>query len=224
MKLNKRTKSIVCKHSFNVKDIRWSVLLLFLCVASLRVSGQTGVFNQPSTPAVTYAVMEVVVENGDTLFIGGYIREVYIYPPLVFTSKKQEQFYWRTVRDVKKALPYARLVSSEIARVNADLFKLPDDAARKKYLKEFEKKAFKQYAGELKKLTVNQGKMLMKLIDRECEVNTYDLIKAYKGNVPAFFWNTVAHLFGSTLKMDYDGADKDRIVERVVTLVDAGQI
>lgn len=223
MQVNNRHTSIVYKHIFNVKNIRWVVLLLFLCVGLLRVSAQTGVFNQPATPAVSYAVMEKVIENGDTLFIG-YIREVFIYPPLVFTSKKQEQFYWRTVRDVKKALPYARLVSSEIARVNADLFKLSTDAERKKYLKEFEKNAFRQYAGELKKLTINQGKMLMKLIDRECEVNTYDLIKAYKGNVPAFFWNAVAHLFGSSLKMDYDGADKDRIVERVVTLVDAGQL
>lgn len=224
MQVNKRHTYIFCKHTFNVKNIRWVLLLLFLCVGSLRISAQNDAFNQPTTPAVSYAVMEVVVENGDTLFIGGYIREVFIYPPLVFTSKKQEQFYWRTVRDVKKALPYARLVSSEIARVNADLFKLSTDAERKKYLKEFEKNAFKQYAGELKKLTINQGKMLMKLIDRECEVNTYDLIKAYKGSVPAFFWNAVAHLFGSSLKTDYDGADKDRIVERVVTLVDAGQL
>ena len=182
---------------------------------------QEPVTEQPVVPS--YAVMEKVIENGDTLFIG-YIRDVYIYPPIVFKNRKQEQFYWRTVRDVKKALPYARIVSSEIARVNRDLYYLPSDAERKKYLKTFEKEAFRKYEGGLRKLTVNQGKMLLKLIDRECEINTYDLIKAYKGNVPAFFWNVVAHFWGSDLKMDYDGGDKDRIVERVVTLVDAGQL
>lgn len=197
-------------------------LFIIACLAVSGVSAQ----DQQTPAAVAYPytkLMERVIENGDTLYVD-YIRDVYIYPPLVFSNKKQEQFYWRTVRDVKKALPYARLVSSEISRVNADLFKLPNDQERKKYLKEFEKTAFKRYEKELKNLTINQGKMLLKLIDRECEINTYDLIKAYKGNVPAFFWNAVASIFGSSLKAEYDGKDKDRIVERVITLVDAGQL
>ena len=66
--------------------------------------------------------------------------------------------------------------------------------------------------------------MLIKLIDREHDMNTFDIIKAYKGNMPAFFWNTIARFFGSDLKSEYDASDKDRIVERVVTLVDAGQL
>ena len=169
------------------------------------------------------AVMEKIVENGDTLFVD-YLREVFCYPPMVFTSRNQELFYWRTVRDVKKALPYARLVAYEITRVNAELIKLPNDKDRKQYISQFKKEAFKKYEKDLRKLTVNQGKMLMKLIDREYEVNTYDLVKSYLGSVPAFFWNSIANLFGSSLKQDYDGKDKDRIVERVVTLVDAGQL
>lgn len=169
------------------------------------------------------AMMERIISNGDTLFVD-YIREVYIYPPMVFTSKNQEKFYWRTVRDVKKALPYARMVSHEITYVNSELMKLPGDRERKQYISQYKKEAFRKYEKDLRKLTVNQGKMLMKLIDREYEVNTYDLVKGYLGTVPAFFWNSVASLFGSTLKQDYDGKDKDRIVERVVTLVDAGQL
>ncbi|MBP1664579.1 MAG: hypothetical protein H6Q19_1719 [Bacteroidetes bacterium] len=169
------------------------------------------------------AVMERVIADGDTLYVD-YIREVYIYPPMVFTSKNQEKFYWRTVRDVKKALPYARLVSYEITHVNAELIKLSTDGERKKYISQYKKEAFRKYEKDLRKLTVNQGKMLMKLIDREYEVNTYDLVKGYLGSVPAFFWNSVASLFGSTLRQDYDGKDKDRIVERVVTLVDSGQL
>ena len=168
-------------------------------------------------------MMEKVILNGDTLFVD-YIREVYVFPPMVFTSKNQEKFFWRTVRDVKKALPYARMVSYEITQVNAELLKLPGDRERKQYISQYKKEAFRKYEKELRNLTVNQGKMLMKLIDREYEVNTYELVKGYLGAVPAFFWNSVAGLFGSTLRQDYDGKDKDRIVERVVILVDAGQL
>ena len=143
---------------------------------------------------------------------------------MVFTSKNQEKFYWRTVRDVKKALPYARLASREIDKLNRELFALPDDASRKKHINDFQKRIFRQYEKPLRNLTVNQGKMLIKLIDREHNINTFDLIKAYKGGVPAVFWNTVAKFFGSDLRAEYDGKDKDRIVERVITLVDAGQL
>lgn len=175
-----------------------------------------------SSPA-TYVLMEKIVENGEVIYLE-YLKELYVYPPLVFTSRKQEKFYWRTVRDVKKALPYARLASSEIDKLNRELLALPDDAARKKHISKFQKRIFKQYEKPLRNLTINQGKMLIKLIDREHNVNTYELIKAYKGSVPAVFWNTVAKFFGSDLRAEYDGSDKDRIVERVITLVDAGQL
>lgn len=177
----------------------------------------------PGTRPTSYAMMEKVIENGETIYLE-FLRELYVYPPLVFKSAKQEKFYWRTVRDVKKALPYARLASYEINNLNRELYMLPDDAARKKHIKDFQTRIFKQYEKPLRNLTVNQGKMLIKLIDREHDMNTYDLIKAYKGNMPAFFWNTIAHFFGSDLKSEYDASDKDRIVERVVTLVDAGQL
>ncbi len=178
----------------------------------------------PGSRPTSYALMEKVIdENGDTIFVD-FLRELYVYPPLVFSSRNQEKFYWRTVRDVKKALPYARLASHEINKLNRELFALPNDAARKKHINDFQKRIFKEYEKPLRNLTINQGKMLVKLIDREHDLNTYELIKAYKGNMPAFFWNTIALFFGSDLKAEYDGSDKDRIVERVITLVDAGQL
>ena len=116
------------------------------------------------------------------------------------------------------------MASREIDKLNRELFALPDDASRKKHINDFQKRIFRQYEKPLRNLTVNQGKMLIKLIDREHNINTFDLIKAYKGGVPAVFWNTVAKFFGSDLRAEYDGKDKDRIVERVITLVDAGQL
>ena len=177
----------------------------------------------PGTRPTSYAMMEMVIENGDTIYLDN-LRELFVYPPLVFRSSRQEKFYWRTVRDVKKALPYARLATLEINRLNRELFLMSDDAARKRHINEFQKRIFKQYEKPLRNMTVNQGKMLIKLIDREHDINTYEIIKSYKGNMPAFFWNTIALFFGSDLKSEYDASDKDRIVERVVTMVDAGQL
>ena len=83
---------------------------------------------------------------------------------------------------------------------------------------------FNQFEKDLKKLTVSQGKMLVKLIDRECNKTTYEIIKNYKGNFSAFLWQGVAKIFGSNLKAEYDGSDKDKIIERVIILVEAGQL
>jgi len=73
-------------------------------------------------------------------------------------------------------------------------------------------------------MTINQGRLLLKLIDRECEQTSYELIKVYRGSVTAFFWQGVARIFGSNLKDGYNPSDKDKVIERVILLVEAGQI
>jgi hypothetical protein len=98
------------------------------------------------------------------------------------------------------------------------------DNERKKYLAHYEKEIFKRYEPELRKLTINQGRLLLKLIDRECNSTSYDLIKSYRGSVSAFFWQGIARIFGSNLKSEYDASGNDRIVERVILLVEAGQL
>jgi hypothetical protein len=101
---------------------------------------------------------------------------------------------------------------------------MKSDTERKKFMKEFEKEAFKKYEADLKKMTVSQGRILMKLVDRECDKTSFDLIKAYKGSFTAFFWQGVARLFGSNLKSEFDASDKDKVLERVIVLVEAGQL
>ena len=128
------------------------------------------------------------------------------------------------MRDVKKALPYAKLIASEITKTNMKLVSMPNDKVRKQYLNQFEKEVFKKYEADLKKMTINQGRLLLKLIDRECEQTSYELIKVYRGSVTAFFWQGVARIFGSNLKDGYNPSDKDKVIERVILLVEAGQI
>jgi hypothetical protein len=169
------------------------------------------------------ARLMVQIDGNDTVFLA-FIHDIYVFPKQRFKNKAQEQFFWRTVRDVKKTLPFAKLVSSEMTQTNIKLASLPNDKQRKAYLNAFEKEVFKKYESDLKKMTINQGRLLLKLIDRECEQSSYDLIKIYRGNLSAFFWQGVARVFGSNLKDNYDASDKDKITERIILLVEAGQL
>ena len=160
--------------------------------------------------------------NGQDTLIMAWLKEVYVYPEMRFKSKKQERFYRRTIRDVKKCLPYAKMIAADMAYADAELAKLPNDKARKKWWRSFERQLFKKYEKDFRGMTASQGMMLMKLMDRETDRTSYDLIKKYKGKAVANFWQFVAKLFRNDLKEEYDASDKDRIVERVIVLVEAG--
>lgn len=163
------------------------------------------------------------VEDGDTLYIA-WLHEVWVYPPMKFKNKKQEKFYWRTVRDVKKCLPYAKMITKDMAYADAELAKLPDNKARRKWWRVFERSLYKKYEKDFRGMYASQGRMLMLLLDRETERTSYDLIKQYKGKAAANFWQFIAKLFKNDLKEEYDASDKDKIVERVINLVEAGQL
>jgi hypothetical protein len=165
----------------------------------------------------------LVTESNDSLYLLN-LSPFYVFPPLKFKNKSQEKFYWKTIRDVKKTLPYARIVGKTLNDANAVLEKLPDDASRKRYLKELEKQVKKKYEPDLRKMTFSQGKMLIRLINRETSYTSYELIKMYRGTFAAFFWQGIAKIFGADLKLEYDGSDKERIIERVIILVEAGQL
>lgn len=174
--------------------------------------------------AMGYRVLAVVDENGDTV-PSTLLPQFYVYPPLVFKSEKQEKFYWRTVRDVKKTLPYAKLISKMLVDIDRDMAALPNDRARKKYMEDKEDELLDTYKPILRKFTLSQGKMLIRLVDRECNRTSYQLIKQFRGGFRAVFWQGFAKMFGANLKTTYDpNNEDDRIVERVITLVEAGQL
>ena len=163
------------------------------------------------------------IEHGDTMYLA-WLHEMWVYPPMKFKNKQQEKFYWRTVRDVKKCLPYAKMITADMAYADAELAKLPDDKSRKKWWKQFERHLFKKYEKDFRGMYASQGMMLMKLMDRETDRTSYELIKQYKGKAAANFWQFVAKLFKNDLKEEYDADDKDRITERIINLVEAGQL
>lgn len=163
------------------------------------------------------------VSATDTFYLAR-MQDVYVYPKMVFKNKKQEQFYWRTVRDVKKTLPFAKAISQEMLLADQQLALLTTDKERRKWWRQHEKLLFKKYEHHFRKMTASQGQMLMKLMDRESDRTSYEIIKHYRGKASANFWQFVAKLFKNDLKEEYDAADKDRIVERVINLVEAGQL
>ncbi len=161
--------------------------------------------------------------NNDTMVIVG-IEEIIIFPPIVFKDEKQKQAYNKLVRDVKKTLPYAKLIYATLIETYEYIETLPDDKSREAHLKRMEKELFEEYKPILKKMTLSQGKLLIKLIDRECNQTSYDLVKAFLGPFRAGFWNLFAGMFGASLKSEWDPEGKDATINRVVILVEKGLI
>ena len=172
--------------------------------------------------SVVDSVMLQINQN-DTFYLAR-MQDVWVYPKMVFKNKKQERFYWKTVRDVKKTLPFAKELTKEMQVADHQLALLPDEKARRKWWKQHEKYLFQKYESDFRRMTASQGQMLMKLMDRESDRTSYDIIKHYRGKASANFWQFVAKLFKNDLKEEYDADDKDRIVERVINLVEAGQL
>jgi hypothetical protein len=161
------------------------------------------------------------VDGADTV-ITAWLPEVYVFPQLVFRNEKERQQYTRLVRDVKKTLPYAKIVYETLIETYEYIETLPDDKSREAHLKKMEKELFREYKPELKKLSLTQGKLLIKLVDRECNQSSYHLVSAYLGSFRATFWNLFAGMFGASLKSKYDPKGKDALTERVVVLVESG--
>lgn len=164
-----------------------------------------------------------VILEGDT--VPYFVLPIYYcYPPLKFKNKKEENFYWRTVRDVKKVLPYLKHIRKVIEQTNQTLMSLPDKASRDAYMKNFEKRIYKENEKSFKELTLNQGKLIIRLLDRETNSTSYELIRAYRGSFSAGLWQMFAVVLGADLKSKFGTKDEDAVIERVINLVEAGQL
>lgn len=154
------------------------------------------------------------------------LADVTVFPPMKFKNKKEEEFYWKTVRDVKKTLPYAKLICETLIETYEYIETFPTQKEREEHLKRMEGEVFKQYKPALKKFTKSQAQMLVKLINRETNQSSYNILKAFLGTFRAGFWQTFGRLFGVNLKTGYnpDKDRKDAIVERVATMVELGQL
>ncbi|MCM1483785.1 MAG: DUF4294 domain-containing protein [Muribaculaceae bacterium] len=207
--------------------IRHLIASLLLAVGALTASAQQpdtdSALKEPSArvrPVKGYYYTEI---DGDSVKMI-VLNDVIVYPPMKFKNKKEEEFYWRTVRDVKKALPYAKLICETLLETYEYIETLPTQKEREDYLKRMEGAVFEQYKPTLKRFTKSQAQMLCKLIRRETDQSGYSIIKAFLGSFRAGFWQTFGRFFGVNLKVDYkpDKDRKDGIVERVACYVELG--
>lgn len=161
----------------------------------------------------------VCIYEGDTIpYV--QLRTVYIFKPLKFKNDK----YYKLVRNVKKVYPIAREINRTILETYEYLQTLPNEKARQRHIKKVEKGLKEQYTPRMKKLTFAQGKLLIKLVDRQSNQTSFELVKAFMGPFKAGFYQTFAALFGASLKKEYDPMGEDKLTERVVLLVENGQI
>ena len=152
------------------------------------------------------------------------MNNVYVYPQLTFKNKKQAETYMRLVTNVKKVLPIAKEVNQIIIETGDYLQTLPNKKARDEHMKLVEESIKKQYTPRMKKLTYSQGKLLIKLVYRECNSSGYELIQAFMGPIRAGMWQAFAWAFGASLTKKYDPNGIDRLTERVVLQVESGQL
>ncbi|MBR1881954.1 MAG: DUF4294 domain-containing protein [Muribaculaceae bacterium] len=166
-----------------------------------------------------------VDENGDTLMML-VMNPIIKYPPERFRNKKEEEFYWKTVRDVKRTLPYAKLISSTLLETYEYIGTYKTQKEKQAYLERFEKEIFRQYKPTMKKMTKSQGKMLIKLINRETNQNSYSIVKAFLGTFKAGFWQTFGKFFGVSLKQGYhpDKNKEDAMIERICVRIEQGDL
>ena len=164
-----------------------------------------------------------VLEGGDSIQYME-MNNVYVFPPIEFSSKKQQGAYMRLVKNVKTVLPIAKEANMIMLETAEYLETLPNKKAKEEHMKRVEKSIMQEYKPRMKKLTYSQGKLLIKLIYRESHSSGYELIQAFLGPVRAGFYQAFAWAFGASLKKEYDPEGIDRLTERVVLMVEAGQL
>lgn len=152
------------------------------------------------------------------------IETVFVFPRQKFKSKRVERRYWRLANKVKKVYPYAKKAGELLGKYEADYLAESDPKIKRKYIKQAERELFGEYGPQLKKLTISEGRILIKLIDRETGHTSFHLIKDLKGGVPAFFWQGIARLFGNDLKDEYDPDIEDRMIEEIIFFIESGRI
>jgi hypothetical protein len=163
-----------------------------------------------------------ILKDGDTIpFVP--LKEVKIYSWRLLDSKEERKLT-RLMKNVKIVYPYARLAGLKLVEYEDTLAQAPDDKARRKIMKQVEEELDAEYGQELRDLTVTQGKILLKLIDRETGETSYELVSDLRGEFRAFFYQSFARLFGLNMKIGYDPEGEDRDIEYIVNLIETGQL
>lgn len=186
--------------------------LLILLLSSIAICAVS--FGQRRDRSILYQA--VTVENGDSVAV------VHILPVRKYARKKDMRRYAKLIRAVKKVYPIAQEAKREMALMEEELRRLPSKKDRDLYTKGIQKMIIKKYTPVLKRMTVYEGRVLLKLIDRETEYTAFEIVKEFRGGFVAGFWQAMARLFGNNLKLEYDPDGSDKMLEQIVVYYEAG--
>jgi len=203
--------------------MKYILTILFALFFVQYASTQDTVTRKVDSLPVKLYLLENVTRDGETLPEIA-IDEVEVKRKMGLGERFQWWRHRRLVFNVKKVYPYCVVVRESLTEVNDTLMKITDEKERKRFLNDFEKRVFKDYEDDMRKMTITQGRILIKLVDRETQNSSYDLIHDYRGPVTALFWQGIARIFGTNLKDKYDPEGEDYLIERVVTEIEAGRI
>lgn len=168
-------------------------------------------------------ICPATVVNGDTVPIV-YYKEVLVQGSKSSRNSSESRQYDRLVRNVKKTYPYAKLAGLKFTEYSAKMAGIKSEKARKEMMKQAEDELQAQFGEELKDLTFSQGKILLKLIDRQTSNSSFEIVKEFRGKFRAFFYQSFARLFGYDLKVKYDPLGEDADIERIVLMIEKGSI
>lgn len=192
----------------------------FICVLAIFGWGFSTLWGQSDTVPSVYRAQVI---HGDTTF-SVCLDSVYVVSRPKQRSAKYQRRYRQLEKKVVKVYPYARAAGEVMQDYEAQLAVLDKEKERKVYIEEKESELKNQFEGDLRKLTISEGVILIKLIDRETGENSYSLIKEMKGGFSAFMWQSVARLFGHNLKDEYDAEGDDEIIEEIIGLIEDGTL
>ena len=197
-------------------------LICLLAIFSLLSHLSSAIAQDDPTFVPTIKVSKVLNEGDSIKYVE--LSNVYVIPEPEFKTEKQRRDYNRLVYNVKKVLPIAKEVNNIIIETYEYLQTLPDKKSKDAHMKRVEQSIKQQYGPRMKKLSYSQGKLLIKLVYRECNSSSYQLVQAFLGPVKAGFYQAFAWVYGASLTKKYDPNGIDKLTERVVLQVEAGQI
>lgn len=196
--------------------------ILILLIAATALNAQDTVKVETDSLPGRFYLLENVTRDGETM-PEVEIDEINVVRKMGLKERFQWWKYRRLVSNVKKVYPYSLVVRERLSEVNDTLMSIDSDKERRKYLRTYEKGLFGEYEDDIKHMSITQGKILIKLIDRETQRTSYKLIRDYRGSVSAFFWQGIARIFGSNLKEEYDPDGEDYLIEKVIYEIENGR-
>ena len=162
-----------------------------------------------------------IIQGNDTI-ITVRVKEIWVFPERKFSNKREQRYYSRYVAKVKKVYPLAVEARVLLQKYEPQYYALNSQRDRRKLMKKLEEELLSQHKEELKKWSISDGKILLKLIDRETDRTAYTLIKDFRGDVSAVFWQGIARLFKNNLKDEYSPDDEDKLLEEIVKKIESG--